>query len=88
MVNFRKEHHQRIDIVDDSQDMEKLFENYESKVKELKVGGLHSQLELIDRRVFGTRMFHPKLMRSLGLKHIKGMLLYGPPGTGKTLIAR
>jgi hypothetical protein len=43
-VNFRKEHHQRIDIVDDSQDMEKLFENYESKVKELKVGGLHSQL--------------------------------------------
>ena len=44
VINFRKEHHQRIDIVDDSLDMEKLFENYESKVKEMKVGGLHSQL--------------------------------------------
>jgi len=33
-------------------------------------------------------MLHPKMMRKLNLKHIKGMLLYGPPGTGKTLIAR
>ena len=64
------------------------FENTESKLKNLKVGGLHKQLELINRRVFGTRMLHPKLMRLLGIKHIKGMLLYGPPGTGKTLIAR
>ena len=25
---------------------------------------------------------------SLGVRHVKGMLLYGPPGTGKTLLAR
>jgi vesicle-fusing ATPase len=54
----------------------------------LKVGGLHQQLELIDRRIFATRMMHPKLQRSLGIKNVKGILLYGPPGTGKTLIAR
>lgn len=57
-------------------------------MKNLRVGGQHEQLDLIDRRVFGTRMLNPKMMRMLGLKHIKGMLLYGPPGTGKTLIAR
>jgi vesicle-fusing ATPase len=33
-------------------------------------------------------MLHPRMVRLLGLKHIRGMLLYGPPGTGKTLIAR
>ena len=25
---------------------------------------------------------------SIGVRHVKGMLLYGPPGTGKTLLAR
>ena len=52
------------------------------------VGGLKEQLELIARRVFGTRMLHPRVMKLLGIKHVKGILLYGPPGTGKTLIAR
>ncbi len=33
-------------------------------------------------------MINSRVMRHLGLKHIKGMLLHGPPGTGKTLIAR
>jgi vesicle-fusing ATPase len=27
-------------------------------------------------------------MFTVGISHIKGILLYGPPGTGKTLIAR
>jgi vesicle-fusing ATPase len=68
--------------------MTKFYKSFKSKVKNLRVGGQHEQLELFDRRVFGTRMLNPKMMRMLGLKHIKGMLLYGPPGTGKTLIAR
>ena len=28
------------------------------------------------------------MLRTLGLSHVRGLLLHGPPGTGKTLIAR
>lgn len=44
IIKFRKEPAQRIQIIDDGKGMGKLFENYESKVKKLKVGGLHEQL--------------------------------------------
>jgi ATP-dependent 26S proteasome regulatory subunit len=89
IINFRREPQSiSFEIFDDRQGIDKLFENYESKVENLKVGGLHEQLSLIDRRVFATRMLHPYMIKMLGIKHIKGILLYGPPGTGKTLIAR
>ena len=55
---------------------------------ELRVGGLKEQLHEIERRVFGSRQLNPIIMRKMGIKHCKGILLYGPPGTGKTLIAR
>ena len=35
-----------------------------------------------------VRIFPASVVKKLGVKHVKGMLLYGPPGTGKTLIAR
>jgi vesicle-fusing ATPase len=28
------------------------------------------------------------VIKQLGIKHVKGILLHGPPGTGKTLMAR
>lgn len=45
------------------------------------VGGLDSQLQDIARRVLASRA-NPKLARSLGISHVKGILLSGPPGCG------
>ncbi len=42
----------------------------------------------IFRRAFASRIFPAAVVKKLGVRHVKGMLLYGPPGTGKTLIAR
>lgn len=52
------------------------------------IGGLDSQFGIIFRRAFSSRLFPPDIVKQLGIKHVKGMLLFGPPGTGKTLIAR
>jgi len=52
------------------------------------IGGLDQQFTTIFRRAFASRLYPPDVIKSLGVKHVKGMLLYGPPGTGKTLIAR
>ena len=52
------------------------------------VGGLDAEFLTIFRRVFASRMVPPDMVKRLGMRHVKGMLLYGPPGTGKTLVAR
>eukprot|EP00486_Rosalina_sp_Unknown_P003520 CAMPEP_0201571882 /NCGR_PEP_ID=MMETSP0190_2-20130828/14851_1 /ASSEMBLY_ACC=CAM_ASM_000263 /TAXON_ID=37353 /ORGANISM="Rosalina sp." /LENGTH=376 /DNA_ID=CAMNT_0047997019 /DNA_START=740 /DNA_END=1867 /DNA_ORIENTATION=+ len=52
------------------------------------IGGLDAQFGIIFRRAFSSRLFPPDIVKQLGIKHVKGMLLFGPPGTGKTLIAR
>jgi hypothetical protein len=39
-------------------------------------------------RAFASRIFPAAVVKKMGVRHVKGMLLYGPPGTGKTLIAR
>jgi len=56
--------------------------------EQMGIGGLDSQFGVIFRRAFASRLYPPELVKQLGIKHVKGMLLYGPPGTGKTLIAR
>lgn len=55
---------------------------------EMEIGGLSDQLETIFRKAFASRVYPPALIRELGIKHVRGMMLYGPPGTGKTTIAR
>jgi len=52
------------------------------------IGGLSNELDSIVRRLLLTRQLKPSTLSSMGLSHVKGVLLYGPPGTGKTLLAR
>jgi len=55
---------------------------------QMGIGGLDKEFSDIFRRAFASRIFPASVIKKLGVKHVKGMLLYGPPGTGKTLIAR
>ena len=57
-------------------------------LQKLGIGGLRAQFGEVFRRAFASRIFPQSVVRKLGMKHVKGILLYGPPGTGKTLIAR
>lgn len=55
--------------------------------KELGIGGLDEEFEIIFRRAFASRLLPEKTTDDLGIKHVKGILLYGLPGCGKSIIA-
>ena len=56
--------------------------------EKMGIGGLDKEFSDIFRRAFASRVLPVEVVESLGIQHVKGMLLYGPPGTGKTLLAR
>jgi vesicle-fusing ATPase len=55
---------------------------------QMGIGGLDKEFADVFRRAFASRTFPNNVVKMLGIKHVKGILLYGPPGTGKTLTAR
>lgn len=56
--------------------------------QEMGIGGLDDKFEIIFRRAFASRTIPEKMVKEMGINHVRGMIFYGPPGTGKTLIAR
>lgn len=69
------------------EEKEKRYGNIKKQLS-VNIGGLSNQLDDVVRRLLASRRLPPEIMKSLGLSHVRGILLYGPPGTGKTLIAR
>lgn len=71
----------------ESTDTRELFKgNFD--FKEMGIGGLDKQFEVVFRRAFSSRLIPDKILKNLGVSHVKGLMLYGAPGCGKTLIAR
>jgi len=72
--------------LDDHEENAKLIKNID--ITELGIGGLREECSELFRRALSSRACDPSLIKELGIKHCRGVILYGPPGTGKTLIAR
>lgn len=52
------------------------------------IGGLDKKLKVAFQQALSTRAISSDIIKKMGIRHIRGILLFGPPGTGKTLIAR
>lgn len=74
-------------VLIDTTDTKELFKG-DFNFMEMGIGGLDKQFEIIFRRAFSSRLIPQKILKNLGVNHIRGLMLYGPAGTGKTLIAR
>lgn len=74
-------------IVIETNDTKELF-NGKFNFVDIGVGGLDKQFDIIFRRAFLSRLIPDKILKNLGVNHVRGLMLYGPPGCGKTLIAR
>lgn len=74
-------------VLIETSDTKELFKG-DFNFMEMGIGGLDKQFEIIFRRAFSSRLIPEKILKNLGVNHIRGLMLYGPAGTGKTLIAR
>lgn len=76
-----------IDNLDVSTTSTQLF-NGNFNFIDMGIGGLDNQFEIMFRRTFSSRLLPDKMLKNLGINHVRGIILYGAPGCGKTLIAR
>jgi vesicle-fusing ATPase len=74
-------------ILIETSDTKELFKG-DFNFTEMGIGGLDKQFELIFRRAFSSRLIPEKILKNLGINHVRGLMLYGLPGCGKSLIAR
>lgn len=74
-------------ILIETSDIKELFKG-DFNFMEMGIGGLDKQFEIIFRRAFSSRLIPEKVLKNLGINHVRGLMLFGPAGTGKTLIAR
>ena len=65
-------------------DTKELFKG-DFNFKEMGIGGLDKQFEIVFRRAFSSRLIPDKILKNLGVNHVRGLMLYGPPGCGKCL---
>jgi len=88
-IKFIKKEKENIMIEDDDNEAKtNTFFKQDWSFEEMGVGGLDSEFATLFRRAFASRIYPPKIVKQMGMQHVKGILLYGPPGTGKTLMAR
>ena len=52
-----------------------------------RIGGLDEEINEIVRRLLASRRLPPSTLQSLGLSHVRGLLLWGPPGDNNCYIS-
>lgn len=87
-INLSSGAYKKCLILEDSSNLQSMNMLKSLDLSKLGIGGLHTQIIELLRRVFASRACRPEMIEALNISHVKGVLLYGPPGTGKTLIAR
>ena len=77
---------EKIEVCDEL-DVEKFVIVDKPKESWKEIGGLEKEIREV-KEVIELPLKKPELIKKIGIKPPKGVLLYGPPGTGKTLLAK